>query len=93
MKGSLLAHMLDPYLMNKSFSCSVNHLFLLSLLAGFSYFKVFFGWCNMDRPFWWWGVNTIYLNATLTVLPAEDLALPSASLILHRLFSSISGQG
>lgn len=51
MKGSLLAHMLDPYLMNKSFSCSVNHLFLLSLLAGFSYLSVLLDDVTRTVPF------------------------------------------
>lgn len=43
MKGNLLAHKLDPFLINWSFSYSVNHLFLLNLLTGVSYFQVFFG--------------------------------------------------
>lgn len=91
MKGNLLAHKLDPFLINWSFSYSVNHLFLLNLLTGVSYFQVFFGWCNVGCPMW--GFHTIYLSAALTVLPAEDLALISTSLISHRLSSSISGQG
>lgn len=52
MKGSLLAHMLDPYLINRIFSYSVKHLFLLSFIAGFSRFQVGFGWRNMDCPIW-----------------------------------------